>query len=435
MRLEIKKIGIDGDGIGYLNRCPVFVKGALEGETVDVHITADKGKYKLAEIDRIVTASKERNHKLCSCYKLCGGCSILHASYSEQLKIKKNLLKQSLIKYADIDADFEIEPSPSVYNYRNSIKLPFCDSKGKICNALYQEETNHFIIFDECYNHEEILEDIRKQILDICNQYHLHSYDRHSKLGLRYLYMRHLNDAVQVCIVTGNDTLNKDFIYKVSKIDNVVSLYQNINTSKSGLNIFGKQMIHLAGSTSLRCSVNGIKANLSLRSFYQMNSGQAENIYNYVVDSIDDKQKLVVEAYCGIGIMSLQLAKKAQQVVGIEIIPEAVNNAENNARNNNIENVKFVCGDSAEMMKKMFRHRQIDTLIVDPPRGGLDDEMLIAMLKADIRNIIYVSCNHVTLAQNIDVLSDKYSVKGIKAFDMFPNTTHVETVVLLNNNS
>ena len=425
MILEIKYVGNDGDGVAYYKNKAVFVKNALVGEIVDASFDGENS----AHVNSYIKVSPNRNNNICKSYTLCGGCNILHANYSEQLKIKKNILKQSLQKVCHID-DFDIVASDNKY-YRNSLKLPFYMFNGKLTNALYAKDSNHFIAFDNCFNHELVLENIRKEILEIANSYNLNSYDKHSKKGLRYLYMRHLNDAVQVCLVTGDDELDPGFVYKISKIDKVVSLYQSINTSRSSLSIFGKQMIHLAGSNSLRFKVNGIKANLSLKSFYQMNTNQAANMYNYVNSLIDDNDKLVVEAYCGVGIMAMQVANKAKKVIGIEIIPEAINNAKNNAKNNNMENIEFICGDSGEELRRICKRNDVDTLIVDPPRGGLDDNVLITIMKSKIKNIIYVSCNHITLAQNIDTLSKYYKLESIKAFDMFPNTAHIETVVML----
>lgn len=431
MKLEIKKIGMDGDGIAYDHYKPVFVKNALPNEVVDARITHEINGHKTAEVNRYIKLSDQRNFEVCRHSKLCGGCSLDHAKYDLQLKIKTDLLKESLRKYAGLDIDVDIVPSPKENHYRNSFKLPISMRNDRLVTALYEEQTNHFVYFEDCLNHEEVLETARKQFLEIANKYKLKAYDRDNRKGLRYLYMRHLDDGIQVCIVTGEDELDKKFVYEVAHMDKVVSLYQSINTSKNSLNIFGKKMIHLSGSSSLRYKVNGIKANLSMKSFYQMNTLQAQDLYEYVVDLMDENQNLVVEAYCGIGIMSLMASRKAKELVGIEIIEDAIINANKNAKLNNIEHARFVTGDSGEMIKKMFKKKIIDTLIVDPPRGGLDDLMLETIIKSKIRNIIYVSCNDVTLAKNIDVLSRYYRLENIKAFDMFPNTTHVETVIQL----
>ena len=431
MKLEIKKIGMDGDGIAYDHYKPVFVKNALPGEVVDVKITHEINNHKTATVNRYLSLSEERNFEVCKYASRCGGCSLGHAKYPLQLEIKTNLLKESLRKYADFDEDIEIVPSPLENHYRNSFKLPLCMKGDKLVAALYEEQTNHFVYFDACLNHEEALEETRKEFLNIANRYHLKAYDRHTRKGLRYLYMRHFDGGIQVCVITGEDELDKKFVYEISNINKVVSLYQSINTSKNTLNIFGKKMLHLSGSSSLRFEVNGIKANLSMKSFYQMNTLQAEDMYQYVTDLMDDNQELVVEAYCGVGIMSLMAAKKTKEIVGVEIIEDAIINANKNAKLNNIDNARFITGDSGETIKRLFRKRSIDTLIVDPPRGGLDDLMLETVIKSKIKNIIYVSCNDVTLAKNIAILSRYYRVENIKAFDLFPNTAHVETVVLL----
>ncbi|MDO4198302.1 MAG: 23S rRNA (uracil(1939)-C(5))-methyltransferase RlmD [Erysipelotrichaceae bacterium] len=432
MKLEIIKTGMDGDGIAYDHHKPVFVKNALPGEIVDVKIIHESNGHKTGTVNNYLKISEDRSFDICRYSKYCGGCSIDHAKYDLQLKIKTDLLKESLRKYAGIIEDIDIVPSPEVNHYRNSFKLPLCmNNKVELVTALYEEQTNHFVYFDECLNHEEILEKCRIEFLDIAGRYHLKAYDRYDKKGLRYLYMRHLSNGIQVCIVTGEETLDKKFVYDIAHIDKVISIYQSINTSRSSMNIFGRKMIHLSGSKTLRFEVNDIKANLSIRSFYQMNTLQAKDLYGHVIDLMDDNQDTVVEAYCGVGIMSLMASKKAKEVTGIEIIEDAIINAEKNAKLNNINNVRFVCGDSGETIKRLFKKKNIDTLIVDPPRGGLDEMMLETIIRSKIRNIIYVSCNDVTLAKNIEVLSKYYHMESIKAFDMFPNTTHVETVCVL----
>ena len=297
--------------------------------------------------------------------------------------------------------------------------------------GLYAQNSNHFVRIDNCLIHEPLLEDIRKEVLKILNSCDLSLYDHKTKKGLRYLYLRHLDNSVQMCLVTGNDHLRKEIIDDLKKIKNLKSLYQCVNTAKNSVDIFTNKMIHLYGDKKISFKVEDLKISLSIKSFYQLNTNQAKNLYKKVIEKLDGNEELIVEAYCGVGVMSLLASEKAKEIVGIEYLPEAINNANNNAKVNKISNVSFKCGDAGEMIKKLFKHRHIDTLIVDPPRMGLLDNMIETLLKAKIDKIIYVSCNPATLAKNLNDLSRKYYVESIEAFDMFSATSHVESLTVL----
>lgn len=431
MIITIKKTGINGEGIGYLNKIPVFVEGGLVGETVDVDIIENNKNYKKGSIKNILKASEERIIPNCAHYPSCNGCSLLHTTYFNQLEIKKEILKEALYKYSDLDIDADIEESIMQFGYRNCLKLPFIYNHGKISLGIYKQDSNYICPIDSCLIHDDLLEILKNKVLEILNNSNLGIYNHKARSGLRYLVLRQIGNRAHMCLITGENKISCDVVNKLSNIKEIVSIYQCINVSKTSVNIFSNKMIHLAGGKHLTFKIDNIKFNLSIKSFYQLNSNQAKKLYRYVVDLLNNDEDLIVEAYSGIGAMSLLAHNKAKQIVGIEYVNDAVVNANVNAFMNHIDNVKFLCGDAAEMLNKEFNRKHINTLIVDPPRSGLDDKMIDAILSMKIDKIIYVSCNPATLAKNLNDLSNKYAIESIKAFDMFPQTSHVETVVKL----
>ena len=430
MKLEIKKYGINGEGIAYDHSIPVFIKGALVGEIVDASIVEDKRKYKIARINKLIKTSSKRAKVQCKYYKKCGACALLHVDYAEQLNCKKAILEESLAKYASVDIDAKIETSPKTEHYRNALKLPIKKIANKLVAGLYEDGTNRFIRIDNCLNHDVKLQRNLNIVLEILNKHHLDAYDHKAKRGIRYITLRLLDGKCALCLVSGSDEIDEAIVQEMLLNSDIVSIYQSINTSKSH-EIYGKNMRHLGGSKALVFTYKDMKMEISIRSFMQLNTQAAFKLYDYVYNLVDDDNKLLIEAYSGLGLMSFLLHEKAEEVVGIEIIEDAVHNANANVKRNKIDNITFITGDCADVLYHKYRKTHIDTLIVDPPRTGLDDRMLECLLKAKPDNIIYISCNPSTLSKNIHTLLRHYSIESIRAFDLFPNTQHVETVVLL----
>ena len=430
MKFKIVSVGINGEGIAYDHKIPVFIPGCLDGELVEADIVETARNYKRGRLIKVLKPSKDRIEPLCPYYESCGGCSLMHCTYAKQLEIKKHNLEEALRKYADIDYDVQVIGNDEPLHYRNELKMPFGMHKGRLALGLYESSSNRFLPLDDCLIHEKKLEELKKEILKILNDFRLVSYDRRSKTGLRSLVLRTISNKAQMCLVTGKDKLDEELINRLYAIKDLVSIYQSIKINDSR-DVFGKQMIHLAGSKQLEFSYGDLKLSLSSRSFYQLNSKQTKKLYALVLDKIKEETDLVVEAYCGIGTMSLLSAKKAKRVEGIEFVEDAISNARKIAKRNNIHNAFFHCGDAADILSKQFRKEKIDVLIVDPPRSGLDDNMIETILKMDIARIVYVSCNPSTLAKNLDELKRKYMIESIEAIDMFSNTSHVETVVLM----
>ena len=433
MKVTIKKTGINGEGIGYIDRMPVFVPQALIGEEVEIRIVDKQKRYATAELLRVVKSSKNRIRPKCFIQNTCGACPLMIARYPAQLEYKQDLLKQSLIKYAQIDPRkvARVKASEDVFGYRNQFKLPCAMEEGRLVSGLFMPNSNYFIDVKKCWIHEDGLERVRMDIMHVLNTHGCVSYNPHDKKGIRNLVVRGFDNRYQCTIVTGNDELDERLISDLMRIKGLTSLWQSIHTIKKTPEVFGNKMMHLAGETSLSMELDGLKLRISPRSFFQLNSKQAVQLYRTIASMVKEDNELIVEAYSGIGAISLYLKDKAKEIIGIESIKDAVVNANQNAALNGCEHVSFLCDDAANKLTYLSKKRSIDVLVVDPPRSGLDDAMLECILRSKIKNIIYVSCNPATLGKNLAVLCSRYNVDRIQPIDIFPHTPHVETVVQL----
>lgn len=433
MKVVIKKVGINGEGIGYVDRTPVFVPGALIDEEVDIRITEKKNRYATGEVNKVMKQSKSRIKPKCYIQHVCGACPLMIARYPSQLDYKYELLKQSLIKYAQINPRLieKVKPSEDVFGYRNQFKLPCAVEEGTLLSGLYMPNSNFFIDVKKCWIHEDGLERIRMDIMKVLNKHGYPAYNYHKKSGIRTIIVRGFHDTYQCSIVTGNDIIQERTIEELMKIKGMHSLWQSIHTIKKTPDIFGPKMIFLGGERYLPLHFDGLNLQISPRSFFQLNSKQAVQLYRTIASMVEGNNDLIVEAYSGIGAISLYLKDKAKELIGIESIKDAVTNANMNAKSNGCDNVSFLCDDAANKLTYISKQRSIDVLVVDPPRSGLDDAMLNCILKSKIKKIIYVSCNPATLGKNLAVLGSRYHVKRIVPIDMFPHTPHVESVVEL----
>ena len=424
-------MGINGEGIGYDHCVPVFIPGALMHETVDVKITQEKEKYKTAKLIRVIRKSKDRVEPECRYCDSCRACTLMHLKYERQLNYKKQTLKQALKKYADIDMPVSIIKNDNIYHYRNKFKLPFGMEKGKIVTGMYESERGRFVPIEDCIIHEEVLEKVRKQILEIMNKYKLKAYNERTREGYRSLIMRTFNNKIALVFVVGDNTDLEPMLSDLTRIEEVSSIYYSVNTNKKYINALENDLVHVFGKNCLNARINDLKLVFTPKSFFQLNTRQAEVLYDEAVSLIDENDEEVLEAYCGVGVMSLMAARKAKHVTGVEIVPDAIDNAKKNSRYNKIDNVDFVVGDSGSVMEEISKEKQLDCLIVDPPRTGLDEKMINSILNSNAKKLIYVSCNPSTLAKNLNVLKEYYNIESIRAIDVFSNTEHVESIVYL----
>ena len=430
--VRIKRWGINGEGIGYVNKKPIFLMNALLDEVVEFDIVQEHDKYYVGKTTKVLQESPRRHHAVCPIWQECGGCSLMHVDYKGQVRMKEQILKEALKKYANFDGEIlPLVKNPEVLAYRNSCKLPFSMVDEKIATGMYARNSNMFIPLERCYVHSKVLEKVRAEIVEIMNRYDAQSYNKKKTQGFRSLVLKELDGKVQVVFVTDLIKMDDRIVQDVMELDEVVSVWQNMKRDQeSEVQVFGKTMKHVAGIEKMDVEMNGLMLHLLPRSFFQLNTKQAGQLYDLVKEwtPVSDT---IVEAYSGIGAMSLLVADKAKKVIGIESIQDAVDNANENALLNHKENVEFVCGDAQVELKNVCENHVVDTLIVDPPRTGLSDEMKETILHSNIQTIVYVSCNPSTLAKDLNVLADKYAIDQVQPFDMFSQTPHVETVVLM----
>ena len=430
MKVKVVKMGINGEGIAYHNNIPIFIENALIEEEVNINITNNYKTYKKAEIIDYIKKSPYRIKPKCKLANICGGCNLMSLMVKKQLEYKTNLVKESLYKYANIDSNKinKMIPSNDYFGYRNQFKFPVKILKGTLYSGMFKEDSDHLVTIEKCIIHDKKLEELRIQIMNILNKYQTKDYYEKIESGLRYIILRGFNDNYQLTLVTGKNTINTHVLNELSNIKEIKSIYQNVNTKMTG-GILSDDNRLLYGAKTIELKIDNLVFRLSHNAFFQLNYKQALNIYHYVNDLIDNCNT-IVEAYSGIGAMSLMVANKANRVIGVEYINNAVKNANLNAKFNHLnDKVEFICDDAGKFLSET--NYDIDYLIVDPPRSGLDDTMVNSILTKLPNNIIYISCNPSTLGKNLNELKHSYNIKSIQPFDMFTNTPHVETVCLL----
>ena len=433
MKIKIEKIGINGEGIGYVENKPTFIPSALPSETVEAIIDKKFDRYNVGHVEQILIRSPKRMNPPCPVQDRCGGCALMTCTLPYQAEIKEELLKEALTKYAG-NIDFRlIKPivvNPVPYSYRNQCKLPVRMSRGQLISGMYQPSSNHFVAVDRCLVHEEELDNKRTQILAVLQKHGWDEFNPKTYKGLRYIILRGFDGIYQVTLVTGKNRFTQECIDDLCEVPGLNSIYASINLDKHTHELFGNEVTHLALAKTLECKMGELVFRLSPQSFFQLNRTQALNIYSKVEELVKPS-KLIVEAYCGVGAMTLMLSKKGEEVIGIETISSAVKNANENARLNKIKNVQFIAGDAAVQLQNISKKQPIDVLVVDPPRSGLDDTMIAMIMKSRIPHLIYVSCNPSTLAKNLKYLLTEYDVEEITPFELFSHTPLVETVVSL----
>lgn len=430
MKMEFIKMGINGEAIGYLDRVPVFCTGVLPGETAEIRILEDHRTYAKAEAVKLLTPSPDRIMPEGKTESECG-FPLLCLAYPAQLKYKQQLLEEALWKYGHVNRKLvrEIHGSAEPLATRSSCKLPFGMRRDVLSTGLYTPGTNHFQPIDHFTTHTPELEAARIAVLAILRRHGMQAFDPKRRSGLRMLVLRVIGGQAQCTLITGKETLPPELVSDLMTIPGMKTVAQSIRTERKGVQIFGSTTV-LAGSPDIEISLLGIQLALAPESFFQLNVPQAEELYRMAVSKVDACNTLA-EAYCGVGAMSLLAAGKAKEIIGFESIPEAVKNAAANAERNQIRNARFVCADAAEGLKKLLAEQKVDALLADPPRSGMDNAMLETILSSGIRKIIYISCDPATLGKNLGVLKQRYDIRTIIPFDLFPGTPHVESLTVL----
>ncbi len=393
------------------------------------------------KILEFINKSTYRIEADCTTYKRCGGCNLRHIDYEETLNMKQNAV-QSLVNKT---LNTKINTNNTIgmgnpYYYRNKLQFPIgIDKKGDVCIGVYANRTHEIIPLKECMIQNKTSTEIAKKIVDIIKKYNLSIYNEKTKKGLiRHIVIKNglnTNEYMIVLVINGNKLLNDKNIVKdlTEKYEEIKSIIVNINKKDTNV-ILGDKNITIYGENYITDKLGDYDFKISPLSFYQVNPVQAEALYNYAIEESDiTKNDIVFDLYCGIGTISLFLSKYAKKVYGVEIVSEAIKMANENAELNNIKNINFIAGDSEIVFEDLIKNKKIlpDVLFVDPPRKGLDNNTIKNILDIKPKKITYISCNPASLVRDLSKMEEKYEIKVIQPFDMFPFTSHCEVVTLL----
>lgn len=440
--VKIEDMGKDGEGIGKVEGFTLFIKDAVIGDVVEAKLMKVKKNYGYARLINLVTPSPYRVEPKCPVYRQCGGCQIQALDYQEQLKFKERKVRGNLERIGGFE-DIPMEPIMGMeepYHYRNKAQFPIgTDKNGEIITGFYAGRTHDIIPNTRCYLGVDVNEEILNVVLNFMKTYHISAYDESIGKGLvRHVLIRtgFTSKEIMVCLVLNGKKLphSEKLVEELVKIEGMTSITLNVNTKKTNV-ILGDEIILLWGETYIKDNIGDIVYQISPLSFYQVNPLQTRKLYETALEYADLKgEETVWDLYCGIGTISLFLAQKAKQVYGVEIVPQAIEDARRNASLNKIENAEFYVGKAEEVLPELYDKEGIyaDVIVVDPPRKGCDEKCLETIVKMAPKRVVYVSCDSATLARDLKYLCERgYEVRRVRACDMFPMTGHVETVVLL----
>lgn len=439
--MTIDNMGYEGEGVGKIDNFTVFVAGAIIGEKVKVKIVKISKSFAFGKLLEIIETSSNRIEPVCSIYKNCGGCNLQHIDYKGQLDFKTNRVIQVINRIGKLE-DVIIHPTigmESPYNYRNKVQLPVSNKNGQVNIGFYAARSHDIINMETCHIQDKVADVVVKLTRQWIKEYNVQSYNEENHQGsLRHIMIRKgfKTGEVMVVVVTNGKSLphKEEFIALITKkIQGIVSIVQNINSEKTNV-ILGASCITLWGKDTITDYIGEFKFEVSPLSFFQVNSIQTEVLYSKVLEYANlSGGEVVLDAYCGTGTISLFLSQKAKVVYGVEIVPEAIENAKINAIENKVNNTEFIVGEAEKVIPKLISQGiRADVVVVDPPRKGCDKILLEAIASMGPITVVYVSCDPGTLARDLGILDELgYKTIEIQPVDMFPQTAHVECVALI----
>ena len=429
--IEIGGLGTSGEGVGKFEDFTIFVEGALPTEKILAEIVEVKKNYAVGRLIKILRESSERVKPFCPIYESCGGCQLQHLSYSAQLKWKRQQVVDAVERIGKIHGVeiFDTIGMKNPLRYRNKMQFPVGKNLAVGC---YARGSHKIIDTDSCLIQKELADKVLTAVKKILKKFNVSPYDEDSHKGiLRHVMSRvGLNGELMIVLVTATKNLpNEKSIVKSirSEVPEVSTIQQNIQTFHNNV-ILGRETKILFGKPTIKDKIGGLEFNISARSFFQVNTTQAEILYKTAKNFAElTGKEILIDAYCGTGTIGLFMAKNAYKIFGIEIVREAIDDAKKNARENKIRNAEFIVGDVVKVLPRLETYA--DIVVVDPPRAGCDKKVLETFAAMKPARIVYVSCNPATLARDLAILSELgYSTKKIQPLDMFPFSSHVEAV-------
>lgn len=428
----------EGHGVVKLDRYPIFVPNALINETIEFKVIKVKKNFAIGKLLEIKKESEERVEPPCVYYHKCGGCQLQHMTYQAQLNMKKEQVVNLFHRKADFK-DTIIHDTIGMDNpwfYRNKSQVPVGkNNENKVITGFYRQRSHDIIDMDECLIQDNMHQDVLNKLKLWFNELNISIYNERKKQGLmRHVVIRtghHSRELMVVFVTNGKKFKQSDVLTEklVAAFPEIVSVKHNVNDTHSNV-IMGETSYTLYGKDEIQDTLSDVTFKISDQSFYQINSIQTEKLYQRAIEYAELKgEETILDTYCGIGTIGLYMAPKAQHVYGVEIVPEAIADAKQNATLNQFENTTFVCGKAEEVILK-WKAQGIkpDVVMVDPPRKGCDETFLETLLELNPRKIVYISCNPSTQQRDAQQLAQRYKLTQITPVDMFPHTTHVETV-------
>lgn len=439
--VEIIDNGFEGEGIAKIDGYTIFVPNAIKGEKVKILIVKVLSSHAFGKIIEVIEASKYRVESDCSTYKRCGGCNLRHIKYEKTLEMKQNAV-QSLVNKT-LNNKIKVSKVVGMENpfyYRNKAQYPVgLDKNGNPVIGAFANRTHEIIQMQDCKIQHKESEKIAKYIFDLWNKKNLSIYSETTGKGL----LRHIvikigfktNEIMCILVINGKDIPNEVQIIRtiINEFPNVKTIVKNINTKNTNV-ILGKKNINIYGAGTISDKLGNLVFKISPLSFYQVNPVQTEKLYSIGVEAAKiTNDDVVFDLYCGIGTISLFMAQYAKKVYGVEIVEQAVEMAKENAKINGIDNVDFLAGDVEHVLDDLINGKKIvpDVVMIDPPRKGLDKKSIQNLLSVAPKRLVYISCNPATLVRDLASFEDKYEIKSITPVDMFPFTSSIESVAVL----
>lgn len=438
MKIKIKKLGINGEGVGNiecgeLDKKVCFVSGVLPDEEAEVAVVSDKKKYVTCKLEKLYIKSSDRVEPKCPYFSICGGCDLQHLNEEKQLEFKQDKVKETLYKISKIDADINSTISVNSYAYRNKMVYPVVTENGRAKVGMFEQNSHKIVAIDKCLICEDIINEIYAVIKEYIENSSYKGYDFKRQVGdIKYVVIRTYGGQVIVTIVATKKLDLKQLYEYLHSRYKVVGL--SLLISNSDDEIMSGKYIHIAGIDKLEIEEFGIKYSLDNRGFLQVNNQLKEKLYNAVLEEINSED-IVVDGYSGAGLLSAIIAKKCRQVIGIEINESASNSAKLLAKNNGLNNMECITSDIKNCIGKVLSRYEKCVVVLDPARSGCDSSVIECLISESnlnkISKIIYVSCNPATLARDLEKLKEYYTIKSVTPYNMFPQTKHVETLVVL----
>ncbi len=446
--LEITGLSNDGNGVGHYceentdgRGMAVFVPFTAVGDVISCRVLKVLKNVAYGRTEALLTSSPDRIQNDCPSYGKCGGCCFRHISYEAELRAKESFVRDAFSRIGGLSPEIiSIRGSENPEGYRNKLQMPVSKQNGKTVCGFYSERSHRVIPVDDCALQPDIFAEITGYVTSLVDELKISVYNEEKHEGvMRHIYLRrgHYSGEICLCIVARRKV--PEFAKLANKVTErfpqITGVVLNLNRERTNV-ILGNEEILIAGKADISDEMCGVKVEISPRSFYQVNTPAAEALYRQAAEFAEPEGKLVLDLYCGAGTIGLSMADKVRRLIGAEIVPEAVENAKANARRNSIENAEFVCADAGHAAAKLEKTgERPDVIILDPPRKGCSEDTLTACAGMQPGRIVMISCNPATAARDCKKLSELgYTAQKVRPFDLFPRTSHVECVVLLEKN-